>query len=262
MCCIMKDKKKFCMNAVVIAGILVFILVVMHQKQYFLLIKTALTEQCSVDNLVFHTPNLYVDSSQKHIITTHTFWEEKCLKKVQPYIPEDAVIIDVGANIGNHSLFWASHTKAQKIYAFEPIPDTFNTLIKNIKVNHLEDKIVALNIGLSNAKSKAEILFSVPDNPALTSIKQSDTGNLFVDKLDNIHIKENRVDLIKIDVEGHERFVIEGARETIKKYKPIIWIEFWERSFEEGNNLMEAIGYKLKERLDEDNFLYVHAAEE
>ncbi len=76
-----------------------------------------------------------------------------------------------------------------------------------------------------------------------------------MDKLDNIPIKENRVDLIKIDVEGHEPFVLRGAIETIKKYRPVIFIEL---KSAEGDKILRNLGYTMEEQLSGENYLYIY----
>ncbi|MDP7196601.1 MAG: FkbM family methyltransferase [SAR202 cluster bacterium] len=63
-------------------------------------------------------------------------------------------------------------------------------------------------------------------------------------KLDDLNIKE-KIDFIKIDVEGNEKYVILGGIETIKKNKPIIWVETWEENSHLIVDLFKKIGYKF-----------------
>lgn len=208
-----------------------------------------------VHDVLFYTPNAPRDLIQRFLHVTGNFFEERELNIVKEYIPENAVILDIGANIGNHSLYWATKCNPTKIYAFEPIPDTFDILKRNVELNFQSKRVELFNIGLSDVRSQAEIIAFYPHNIGQTSIKKSEHGNLVVDKLDNIPIKENRVDLMKIDVEGHEPLVLKGAIETIKKYKPVIYIEL---KSEEGDKILRNLGYDMKIQLSGEDYLYIY----
>lgn len=225
-------------------------------------IKPRSAKYCFVSNVLFYTPNAFADFIQTFLHFTRNFFEERELEIVKRYLPESAVILDIGANIGNHSLYWATQCNSAKIYAFEPIPDTFNILKRNVELNFQSERIKLFNIGLSDAKSRAEIDRFISYNTGETSIKKSHNGPLLVDKLDNIDIEENRIDLIKIDVEGHEIFILRGAIETIKKYKPVIFIEIAASNLIECNRLLESLEYKLDRQLSGENYLYIYKESE
>ena len=177
-----------------------------------------------LNNTKFYVPNYPLDTIQRWIVDKSEFYEEELLKELEHIIPNDAVICDIGANIGNHSLYWASNMQIKKIYAFEPVDTTYNILEKNIKINNLENIIKPLNIGLSDEKGTGIINIYSNDNIGGTSIKKSNknNGGIKIDKLDNIKIIEEKLDFIKIDVEGHELLALKGAKQTINKYKPLI----------------------------------------
>lgn len=143
-------------------------------------------------------------------------------------IDTDTAVIDVGANIGNHSIFFSQIFS--KVYAFEPNPQAYYLL----QYNSAGSNIVPLNYGLSSENST--VAFSIdpinlggskviegrsgPGTPSLNTI------DIEVRRLDdNLEIKNQVVSLIKIDVEGHELQVLEGAVEFIKASRPIIVFE-------------------------------------
>lgn len=139
-------------------------------------------------------------------------------------------IFDIGANVGWYSLNIAKKFPEFKIHAFEPIPKTFGYLNDNIKLNGLKN-ITTNNFGLSNEDK--EVLFYYYKEGSgnsslvnLSNISGTETILAKVYKLDN-YIKKNnlRVDFIKCDVEGAELSVFEGALETLKEQKPIIFTE-------------------------------------
>lgn len=130
------------------------------------------------------------------------------------FLRENDYFLDIGANLGHYSLIASGLTKANAI-AIEPIPSTFNKLLVQIKNNKLENKIETLNIGLSNVKSK---LYFTSDNEDMNHIVDKNYPNAIeinVDSLDAITLNKS-ISLLKIDVEGYEKFVFEGGSETLK----------------------------------------------
>ncbi|MBO6055508.1 MAG: FkbM family methyltransferase [Alphaproteobacteria bacterium] len=191
------------------------------------------------------------------IVDRGEFFESDILQELQPYIKKNAVILDIGANIGNHSVYWAIKSEAKRIYSFEPLEDIFKILKKNTEINGLTEKVKLFNIGLSNEKTNGSISFYNPADIGRTSLKQNINGNLLLNKLDNIKIKENAIDFIKIDVEGHELQVLQGARETLMKYKPIIFIESFPDKKPKVHEYLTNLGYRLEKSFRDNNYLYV-----
>jgi len=123
--------------------------------------------------------------------------------------------IDAGANIGNHSLYFAKECKV-KVVAFEPDPDNYKLLYENIKEHNVE----AFNIGLGSRQSRMGIEKHY-DNMGMNRLITGDEVDVL--KLDTFEL--DNVGLIKIDVEGMEVDVLRGAKKTIEKYKPALFIE-------------------------------------
>ncbi len=205
----------------------------------------------------FYVPNYPTDLIQSEIVDNGTFFEIDLLKELQPYIKKNAVILDIGANIGNHSVYWAVKTDAKRIYSFEPVKDFFKILQKNVEINNLNNKIKIFNIGLSDKKINGSISFYDRTNIGGTHVKQDPNGNLLLDKLDNIKIEENAVDFIRIDVEGHELEVLQGARETLIKYKPTIFIEMFPDKKPKVHEYLTNLGYRLEKSFVGNNYIYV-----
>lgn len=143
----------------------------------------------------------------------------KFLKK--NYIFKNKNCIDVGANIGNHSIFFSNFFK--KIYSFEPNQNNFRCLenntenIKNIEI---------YNCGLGDRNIKKTIYIN-PLNMGGSSFvyKTKIKKKAKIVKLDNLINKIKDIFLIKIDVEGYEDKVIRGGLKVIKKFRPIILYE-------------------------------------
>lgn len=194
-----------------------------------------------IRNARFWLPNYPRDIIQKIMVNTSNYWDTSALKIMDIFIQENATIIDIGANIGSHSIYWAIERNAAKIYSFEPLPSTFEILKKNIELNHLEEKIIAYNFGLSDKKSKAMIQSYDHNNIGSTSFKKDKNGLFQLRTLDSLKIKD-KIDLIKIDVEGAEVEVLNGAIKTITKSRPVIVVESFHRK-DEVDKILNSLGY-------------------
>ena len=156
--------------------------------------------------------------------------------------------IDIGANVGVWS-YWLSKY-AKQVESFEPNPKIFNVL-KNIKIKNVN----SYNIALSNKSGSVDLLIPKGSKgfsnqgASLSSIKvQGEHKSISIEAkcLDEYNFLD--VDFIKIDVEGHEHEVIEGAQETINKFKPTMVIEMEEKHnqipIEDQISSVEKLGYK------------------
>ncbi len=192
----------------------------------------------------FFLPHYPVDYISKVIVGLNNYFDYQELYIIDHYLAENAVICDIGANIGNHSIYWAVERKAKKIYAFEPMLDTFLILKTNIELNLCTECIEAYNLGLMDESCKGEISQYYHDNIGGTVFQKSNAGNFMFKRLDDIEILE-KIDLIKIDVEGAEIECLKGGINTISKSKPVIAIETFNDKKEQVDNFMNSISYKL-----------------
>ncbi|MFA7301546.1 MAG: FkbM family methyltransferase [Candidatus Shapirobacteria bacterium] len=133
-------------------------------------------------------------------------------------VNKSSVVIDVGANIGYYTLLLA--TVCKKVYAFEPDKTCFEILEKNIRENNLNN-VVLFNSAVGDKNEKVGIIL---DDNNFGNSRVGKGKNVDCIRLDDV-IKE-KVDLIKIDTQGWEPKVILGAKKIIKKYKPILFLEF------------------------------------
>jgi FkbM family methyltransferase len=156
-------------------------------------------------------------------------------------LPAKPVIFDVGANIGLFSLAYANLFPNSLVYGFEPVPFIYKMYLENIKLNNknIIDRIIPFEIGFSNKRQRLSL--GIPNkethkrygnniNIGLYSVHAENNKkiNASFTTIDTFVIEKkiNTIDLIKIDVEGHEYEVLDGARQTIKKLKPIIVMEY------------------------------------
>ncbi len=183
------------------------------------------------------------------------YYEEEYLFLFKKFLDINKIrvntFIDIGANIGNHSVFFSDICK--NIHSFEPSSKAFellriNTRFKNIKIHKL---------GLSDVNGRAllrESMFNLGGSNIIKSTKKKNffTENIKINRLDNLRfLKLEKIDLIKIDTEGHELKVLKGSIKIIKKNLPIILLEQNISDIENGKSksllFLERYGYTFYE---------------
>ena len=176
---------------------------------------------------------------------------------------ENKDILDIGSNIGLISMAISNNLKYKSIHLFEP---NLEYLEYSKKILNTHNNIFFNNVGVGNINEE-KILYSNKNenigwNTFLTKdplqndnfINNMDKSLCKIIKLDDYYKNILNIDFIKIDVEGYEAYVIEGAFELIKKFKPYIYIEvgwgtnhpYWNYNLKIYNKLFD-IGYKTIE---------------
>lgn len=200
------------------------------------------------------------DMSWSPLLLVKNAYEEQVIRVFENEIKQGAVVLDIGANIGYHTLTAAKLVGQDgKVFAFEPEPTNFALLVKNVKINGYSN-VIAVKKALSNKRGKAR-LFLHKTYCGVPSLSQNNVPNssgyveVDVETLDELFKDyEGRIDFIKIDVQGGEMAVLEGGRNIIEKNKDLkIVTEFWPvglsrfagSSPEEYLNILEGYGFKL-----------------
>ena len=194
-------------------------------------------------------------------------------------------IIDIGANIGYHSIRFAKRYPKSVIHAFEPMKTSYTYLMKNIIVNSVKSQVFTYNLGLSN--SIGNINFFIPPgngtNASMLNVsgdKNSKKVSVNTSTLDQWCIDENiKPNFIKCDVEGAELLVFQGAKKTLLINKPLIFTELlrkWSKPYSYHPNEMiiffNKLGYlcfgigdskvryveQVTEETIETNYVFVH----
>jgi FkbM family methyltransferase len=165
-------------------------------------------------------------------------WEKDRLFFVRDYLKNvndpNAVVIDVGANTGNHSLFYSRHSA--RVLAFEPFPPVIDMFKQNLALNPHITNVELFEVGLGDAD--AELPFAAPvsenhgqgsfraDAPQDPGMKQYPTKLRVVVGDEYLQDKNvGPVAFIKVDVEGFEEPVLKGLRQLIEKNRPMLEIE-------------------------------------
>ena len=176
-----------------------------------------------------------------------------------PYVPEQiiskfcnlgSIVMDIGANMGEWSLHMAKMVGGNgRVFCFEPIPSMVQALEKTIAINNFSQVSIS-ECAISNKTGHSQ--FSIPfdkDNQAIpfwsrlvlgeefatpkwidnpwAKVATTKTIEVQTTTLDRFTSEKSitKLDFIKIDVEGHEKYVIEGGQKTLKTLKPAIILE-------------------------------------
>tara|TARA_Y100001954_G_scaffold34453_1_gene32838 strand:+ start:512 stop:1228 length:717 start_codon:yes stop_codon:yes gene_type:complete len=160
-------------------------------------------------------------------VTLNQRYDKQTKRIMQIVLEDESTFIDVGSHKGEVLELALKISKKGKHFAFEPIPNLFHKLN-----NKYGSKCEVLNYGLSDQKKQSSFQH-VTTNPAYSGIRkrtypkdeQVETIQIQLDTLDNQLKQHDRVDMIKIDVEGAELEVLKGAKKIIEKFHPIIVFE-------------------------------------
>ncbi len=154
--------------------------------------------------------------------------------------------LDIGANIGNHSVFFSTYFS--QVHSFEPSPDTYYLLHYNAKQR---ENITAHNMGLGDLSGQFHMVenhTNIGGTYIDTADNDQDRGEtISVQKMDELSIDLDALTFMKIDVEGFEERVIKGGIESIKKHQPLIVFEQAEQEFMDGSTpsieVLKSLGY-------------------
>jgi FkbM family methyltransferase len=159
------------------------------------------------------------------------------------------VVIDVGVNVGTTILKFAKYSQGGKVFGFEPDIEMFARAKKNIALNNYKN-ISLIDKGLGSKATRVKLYKVHENNPGMNRVLDSSNLNddydfteIEVIRLDDFVQDNNieKIDLIKIDVEGYEFNVIQGSIDIIRNMRPIFFIELLDANLKEHNNSAEQL---------------------
>ena len=200
--------------------------------------------------VAFSLPDAQDDYLQRVILRTRSFYEARLLSMVAGLgiVGPDSMVCDIGANIGNHAVYFASVMGAAKVLAFEPQKHCHATLTQNIALNGLQARIEAHNCLIGAKTGNGALARFNARNLGGTAFAAKADGDVALFALDDVvdSADLSRLDLIKIDVEGMQLEVLSGAEAVLDQRRPAIWVELLprENSFDPVRTHLERFGYK------------------
>ncbi len=213
----------------------------------------------------------------KHIFL-YGVYEPYMLDIIREYLRVGETFVDIGANIGQHSMYAASIVGASgSVYSYEPIPRIYTQLVKSSHLNHFEAIIHPSNIALGAVES-IETLTISQENIGGSSLVLEENGaekiEVQIKKGDDELLALSSIQMIKIDVEGYEYEVLEGSRASLLKHAPILLLEFSGEIYQKQRKghgamiltLLTELGYTLYDIEDNkkqvtDNNLFLRSIE-
>ncbi|CDT77909.1 Methyltransferase FkbM family (fragment) [Vibrio coralliirubri] len=201
-------------------------------------------------NYKIFLPNKEVDYIQNKISNSHEPYEKLMLRNMRSQLNPGDVVLDIGANIGNHTLYLAAVAQC-KVHAFEPNRKLCEALTESSRYNELEKKITIHNYALGSKPSSG--IFSMINDENLGSqsvelVEAGFQGDTFeVNVIDHMDWPE-KITLIKIDVEGFELEVLKGAKDLIARDLPLIYVEsITEQEFLLTSSFLSEFGYSYSD---------------
>jgi|SRR5210317_1956 FkbM family methyltransferase len=209
--------------------------------------------------------NVYVMDDDEfvgaQIRTTGKLWEEWISDEVKKYYKEGTDILDIGANIGTHTLLFS---EIGPVHSFEPLYHAVVT--QNVKSNSLKNPVKVYPYALSDEAQLRNMYLPrrMPHglkNYGGSSMHLNETAAhsntpvpVECKTLDEVY---NGVpSVIKMDVENHEPYVLRGAINTIKTHKPAIIIEISNYETSEVPKILQSFGYTNYTTPDNSNYIY------
>jgi FkbM family methyltransferase len=181
-------------------------------------------------NIRIGARNYELESDDNYLQALGEAFEPQTVALLKSLQRSQGVVIDIGANIGCTALLFAQ--QAARVLAFEPSPSTFSLLKRNIETSGCKN-IELFNMALGREAGRSELTFA-PDNRSgafVSDQTQASVGHvtetITIERLDDVvaTLALNRIDLIKIDVEGFEQSVLQGSLNTLARYRPVVVLE-------------------------------------
>ena len=164
-------------------------------------------------------------------------WETDEVAFVMDNLKPGDSMLDVGANVGVYTLQAARAVgETGRVYSFEPQSDVFAMLSRSVQENGFAERCILNNFALGDRDGAASIWRHHDTNPGASFITSGDIGQdgnpTQLRKLDSLAF-DNKVRMLKMDVEGYEPLLLAGGETFLRDHKPIIITEWFPRSMSE-----------------------------
>lgn len=193
-------------------------------------------------------------------------WEPHICELMAKYYKPGTDVVDIGANLGLNSVgLHRRNPITGTLHLFEPQPDVFSLMAVNTR--HIPRRLYNMCLSSKPAVLRFEQNPSniggthmigdggLTDDPDPTGKNAVSVAAFPLDMVDLALSPTTSISLIKIDVEGAEEAVLEGARETIMKHTPVIFIEVWPWKRDGTFAKLAAFGYERMQHIGGDDFI-------
>lgn len=177
------------------------------------------------------------------------FYETEELAIIARHFPAGGTFLDVGANVGNHAIYVAKFLRPHRVIVIEPNPTAIIVLRTNIKLNALTSIVDETHLGIGLSDRAGHGSLTVQENNlggARLSLAPSPQATIPVIRGDAL-LADQRIDFIKLDVEGMELAALDGLTDTIGRCRPAIFAEIEDRNRQGFETWLERLGYQVSE---------------
>jgi FkbM family methyltransferase len=176
-----------------------------------------------------------------------SFYEKEELELIRKHVPENAFVIEVGANIGNHTIYFEKVLRCRNNIVFEPNPPAVRALRLTMQLNGLQRVDTSyLGLALSDGNGNGEM--STPaTNLGGASFSPNEDGSIRCVAADDLLGDQVVADFIKIDVEGTEMRVLAGMKQLISRCRPLMFIEVDASNEDAFHEWLQTWAYEIRE---------------
>lgn len=187
------------------------------------------------------------DIIQSHHAAGH-FYEPEELSIIRDHFPSGGVFCDIGANVGNHAVFAALFLGPASVIAFEPNPKALRLLRLNILLNGVQGIVDLSQAGIALGRTDSYASMATPErNLGGNRLKPDDPDGVIQIHAGDSILAGQKINFLKIDVEGMEMAVLDGFAETIGRCRPPIFIEVLDENAGALEQWSAANGYRIAE---------------
>lgn len=188
------------------------------------------------------------------------FYELQLSRRIKKLAKKGGILFDVGANYGYYSTIWGSLKPNNKVFAFEASPLNVEPLKNNIRKNNLENQVKLISTAMGKEEGKLKFSLGSSSNQSgwggLTINESENDVEVDVNTIDNFASANgiDHIDVLKIDTEGADTWVLYGARKLLeaKKIKHVFFevnlprMDMLNISPDEAPNFLREMGYRIK----------------
>lgn len=241
----------------------IFLLYILTDKEKLKLIQftSPVFKKVVIDDVSFDIRVNPENGSVDKEIYVYGAYEPDVLRSIRKYLRPDSVCVDIGGNIGQHSLYMSRVAEKGSVDVFEPLPRLVSQIQESIAKNNITN-IHVHNMALSDTEGVMEMHINNLNIGMSTLMSRDDfseTESVQVKVFDDVWKDRGVVDFIKMDVEGYEYNVLKGMKKTLEAYHPVMLIEFSPALYKSMNiksrDILEYLfnlGYRIYDN-DSDN---------
>lgn len=164
-------------------------------------------------DMLYNSPNIIADIKK----SDGKFYEIGMLDAISKLPYRRGIAMDIGANTGNHTVFFSRFCNFDEVWAYEPNKATFELLKQNVN-KHCKRTVRLFNCAVGDKKGKVN--FTDHENPAINKVTRGKGSTPILPITTIVTVR-----LMKIDVEGYEPKVLKGASAVIERDKPELFVE-------------------------------------